>query len=100
MSSALSLFSPSPLPAPRADGGSLATRLASKHSALVTGHFVLPGREGRYADLPAELPERLAAALRARGVSQLYAHQREAWDAVQGGGHVVIATPTASGKSL
>ena len=46
------------------------------------------------------MPEKLAAALRARGVSQLYAHQREAWDAVQRGGHVVIATPTASGKSL
>jgi DEAD/DEAH box helicase domain-containing protein len=100
MSSALSLFAPPPLPAPKADGGALATRLAGKHSGLVTGHFIQPGRDGRYAELPTELPERLAAALRARGVSQLYAHQREAWDAVQRGGHVVVATPTASGKSL
>ncbi|QSX78076.1 DEAD/DEAH box helicase [Agrilutibacter solisilvae] len=100
MSSALSLFAPPPLPAPKADGGALATRLAGKHAGLVTGHFVLPGREGVYADLPADLPEALAAALRARGVGRLYAHQAQAWDAVQRGGHVVIATPTASGKSL
>lgn len=39
-------------------------------------------------------------ALHSRGVEQLYAHQAEAWDAVQRGGHVVLATPTASGKSL
>lgn len=100
MSSALSLFSPPPLPAPKADGGALATRLSGKYLDRVTGHFVLPGREGVFAELPAELPEKLASALRARGVSQLYAHQREAWDAVQRGGHVVVATPTASGKSL
>ena len=98
--SALSLFAPPSVPAPKADGGGLATRLSGKYLDRVTGHFVVPGREGSYAALPAELPERLTAALRDRGVSQLYAHQREAWDAVQGGGHVVVATPTASGKSL
>src|SRR5690606_16411595 len=59
-----------------------------------------PGREGRYAPLPEDLPERLAAALRARGVEQLYAHQAQAWEAVNAGGHAVLATPTASGKSL
>jgi len=98
--SALSLFTPPSLPAPKADGGALATRLAGKHTSLVTGHFVLPGREGRYAELPHELPEKLITALRMRGVSKLYAHQRHAWDEVQRGGHVVVATPTASGKSL
>ncbi|HVQ32821.1 MAG TPA: DEAD/DEAH box helicase, partial [Lysobacter sp.] len=101
MSSALTLFEPPAPPAPRIlDGGLLATRLAGKHAALITGHLVLPGREGRYAELPADLPEKLAGALRARGVSQLYAHQREAWDAAQRGEHLVVATPTASGKSL
>jgi len=98
--SALSLFAPPPLPTPAVDGGLLANRLVGKHTTLVTGHFVLPGSEGRYAELPDELPERLGSALRARGVSHLYAHQREAWDAVRRGGHVVVATPTASGKSL
>jgi DEAD/DEAH box helicase domain-containing protein len=98
--SALSVFAPPPLPLPSADGGYLATRLAWKHAALVTGQFVLPGREGRYAELPAELPNQLTTALRSRGVSELYAHQAEAWHAVLRGEHVVVATPTASGKSL
>lgn len=98
--SALSLFAPPSLPQPSVDGGYLATRLAGKHASLVTGHFLLPGREGRYAKLPTELPPKLVAALRARGMTQLYAHQAEAWSAVQDGKHVVVATPTASGKSL
>src|SRR5690606_41090425 len=63
------------LPVPAGDGASFAVRLAGKYQGRVTGHFVQPGREGRYAPLPEGLPERLAAALRARGVEQLYAHQ-------------------------
>jgi DEAD/DEAH box helicase domain-containing protein len=97
---ALSLFAPPALPQPPVDGGYLASRLAGKHPTLITGHFVLPGRDGRYAELPAALPEKLAAALRSRGAAQLYAHQAEAWQAVQDGKQVVVATPTASGKSL
>ena len=84
--SALTAFDRPALPAPPADGASFALRLAGKYEGRVTGHFVQPGREGRYAPLPAGLPERLAAALRSRGVEQLYAHQAEAWDAVQRGG--------------
>src|SRR5688500_14137017 len=99
--SALTLFSHPAPRAPRlADGGALATRLVGKHAPLITGHFVVPGREGRFADLPADLPQSLTAALQARGVTQLYAHQAEAWHAVRGGKHMVVATPTASGKSL
>ena len=100
-SSAMTLFETPAPPAPRiGDGGLLATRLAGKHAALITGHFVLPGREGRYAPLPEALPDKLAAALRSRGMTQLYAHQRDAWEAAQRGEHLVVATPTASGKSL
>jgi DEAD/DEAH box helicase domain-containing protein len=98
--SALTAFDRPALPAAPADGASFALRLAGKYEGRVTGHFVQPGREGRYAPLPEGLSERLARALRSRGVEQLYAHQAEAWDAVQRGGHVVLATPTASGKSL
>ena len=66
--SALTLFEHPAPPAPRIrDGGVLATRLAGKHGALITGHFVLPGREGRFAELPDDLPPALAAALRSRG---------------------------------
>ena len=61
---------------------------------------MLPGREGRFAPLPGDMPAALADALRSRGIHQLYAHQAQAWNATAAGQHVVIATPTASGKSL
>jgi DEAD/DEAH box helicase domain-containing protein len=35
-----------------------------------------------------------------RGIDELYAHQADAIDAVRDGQNVVLATPTASGKSL
>jgi DEAD/DEAH box helicase domain-containing protein len=44
--------------------------------------------------------DRLRIGLAARGITRLYSHQREAWDAVQRGKHIVVVTPTASGKSL
>ncbi len=60
----------------------------------------IPPRPGRYAPLPDALDPRLAAALRARGIEQLYSHQAAAIDAVGRGENVVVATTTASGKSL
>ena len=88
------------LPAEPGDGNALAERLAGKYRDRVTGRFVIPGREGRYEELPADLPPALAAALRARGIGRLYSHQAEAWTATQAGKHLAIVTPTASGKSL
>jgi DEAD/DEAH box helicase domain-containing protein len=82
------------------DSRQLASRLRAKYGDRITGHVVLPAREGRYAPLPDDLPPALAAALRARGVQQLYSHQAEAWDAARAGEHLVVVTPTASGKSL
>ncbi|MCP1372874.1 DEAD/DEAH box helicase [Dyella lutea] len=83
-----------------ADGGALAARLAKRYAGRVTGSFVVPGREGAYEPLPEDLPPALAEALRARGITQLYKHQGEAWAAAQAGAHVAVVTPTASGKSL
>ena len=42
----------------------------------------------------------MRAALEARGVTELYEHQRAAWDAAARGEHVAVVTGTASGKSL
>jgi DEAD/DEAH box helicase domain-containing protein len=55
---------------------------------------------GAFAPLPSTLPAPLAAALRARGIERLYAHQARAYEAARSKRHVVVATPTASGKSL
>jgi DEAD/DEAH box helicase domain-containing protein len=60
----------------------------------------LAPEEPRFAPMPASVPEAIQAALRERGVTELYSHQREAIDAANAGSHVVVATPTASGKSL
>jgi DEAD/DEAH box helicase domain-containing protein len=51
--------------------------------------------------LPASIPPNLAAALRGRGIHALYKHQARAIEALSGGARaLVVATPTASGKSL
>lgn len=55
---------------------------------------------GESAPIPQDLPPGLRHALSARGIRELYSHQAEAIAAARGGRHVVVATPTASGKSL
>lgn len=87
-------------PMPRHDGRQLGQRLQAKYAERITGSIRLPGRAGQYAPLPRDLPPGLAAALKSRGVEQLYSHQAEAWHAVREGKDVVVVTPTASGKSL
>jgi DEAD/DEAH box helicase domain-containing protein len=57
-----------------------------------------PGREAVHADVDVE--PRLASALADRGVERPYRHQARAIEAVRAGDDVVLATPTASGKSL
>ncbi|XWO47212.1 DEAD/DEAH box helicase [[Pseudomonas] boreopolis] len=85
---------------PSRDGGLLSRRLERRYRDRITGSFTIPGREGRYAPIPDDVPAALKAALRARGIERLYSHQAEAWAATQRGEHVAIVTPTASGKSL
>ena len=59
---------------------------------------LVPGRDPTYADC--DLESRLANALEDRGIDRLYRHQVDAIEAVRDGDDVVLATPTASGKSL
>src|SRR5438552_18397229 len=54
----------------------------------------------QYAPFPEAIDPRLRAALESRGLSQLYTHQAEAIDHALSGRHVVVVTPTASGKTL
>jgi DEAD/DEAH box helicase domain-containing protein len=51
-------------------------------------------------ELPNALAEPVRAALRTRGIDRLYCHQQEAFALALAGADTVIATPTASGKSL
>jgi DEAD/DEAH box helicase domain-containing protein len=57
----------------------------------------IPAAEARVAPLPDDLDPRLRAVLPFDG---LYEHQRDAWDAAARGEHLILATGTASGKSL
>jgi DEAD/DEAH box helicase domain-containing protein len=59
----------------------------------------LPPREATLVKLPDLRPE-LSEALRKMGASRLYSHQLEAYERVLAGENVVVATATASGKSL
>ncbi len=59
----------------------------------------LPPREATLVKLPDLEPE-LSEALRKMGASRLYSHQLEAYERVRAGENVVVATATASGKSL
>ena len=63
-----------------------------------TRHF--PARAAVLAPFPEALDPRIGEALRARGITELYSHQARAWELVEKGHHVVVVTPTASGKTL
>ena len=47
-----------------------------------------------------DLDPGLSGALNAMGIERLYSHQSEALDLIRRGENVIIATPTASGKSM
>jgi DEAD/DEAH box helicase domain-containing protein len=66
----------------------------------VTLDHVVPATEARFVPLPADLRPELARALAARGVERLYSHQADSYHAVRSGRHLVVVTPTASGKTL
>ena len=67
----------------------------------LTADETVPGRDATTAPLPPGLPTQLAFALRGRGVTELYSHQARAFTAARDPKTraVVVATPTASGKS-
>jgi DEAD/DEAH box helicase domain-containing protein len=68
------------------------------YDGQIAADRILPGQSAEYADV--ELEARLGDALAERGVECLYRHQADAIEAIRGGENVVLATPTASGKSL
>jgi DEAD/DEAH box helicase domain-containing protein len=56
--------------------------------------------DARYAPFGDQLDARLCDVLRQRGLDQLYTHQAVTIDHALAGRHVVVTTPTASGKTL
>ncbi|MEM7203982.1 MAG: DEAD/DEAH box helicase [Planctomycetota bacterium] len=76
--------------------------LEARHEvpAELAAHHVQPPRVAEHGDYPDWVHPDLRAALEARGILEPYAHQVAAAQALHDGRHVVIATGTASGKSL
>ncbi|MGA7733173.1 MAG: DEAD/DEAH box helicase, partial [Chloroflexia bacterium] len=66
----------------------------------VTCWYDTPPRPARTAPFPGWVHADLVRVLQQRGVHELYTHQRDAVEAVHRGEHVVVVTPTASGKTL
>jgi DEAD/DEAH box helicase domain-containing protein len=61
---------------------------------------VIPEAIPNFSPLPTELRPELVTALAGRGIQRLYSHQADAYRAVRQGRHLVVVTPTASGKTL
>src|SRR5881397_918332 len=82
-------------------GGMLDDLLTSPSTGpciTATRHF--PARPPVLVPFPSSLDPRIGDALRARGIGELYSHQARAWELIEKGHHVVVVTPTASGKTL
>jgi DEAD/DEAH box helicase domain-containing protein len=60
----------------------------------------IPARDATTAAIPERLHPQVRAALLERGLDRLYTHQASAFAAAGRGEHLVVATGTASGKTL
>jgi DEAD/DEAH box helicase domain-containing protein len=90
-----------PWAAPRGLGSVLGSwRGDASFARNVRLDHVVPAREARYSPIPSSLAAPVAKALAQRGIERLYDHQARALELAKQGKHVVVATPTASGKSL
>jgi DEAD/DEAH box helicase domain-containing protein len=75
-------------------------RLATDPQRRIAAWKEIPPQPARFAPFPPDLDPALAAALRRRGITQLYTHQAEAFTSAARGEHLTVVTPTASGKTL
>ncbi|MFF3896972.1 DEAD/DEAH box helicase [Streptomyces sp. NPDC001812] len=82
--------------------GALLSRLAAgpSRASRITHTEHLPPRAGRHALWPDRIRPEVLAAVRAAGIDRPWAHQARAAEHALDGESVVVATGTASGKSL
>ena len=59
-----------------------------------------PARAARTEPLPPDLHPKVREALERQGITELYVHQAEAWEAARRGENLIVTTGTASGKTL
>ncbi len=66
----------------------------------ITAWQEIPEQAAVFGEFPTHLKSILVESLQQRGIKKLYSHQSEAFQAIEEGKHVVLVTPTASGKTL
>lgn len=67
---------------------------------MLTAWQVFPARPARHAEWPEAVHPRLREGFQAHGIQRPFTHQAQAFEAVSGGDHICVVTPTASGKTL
>ena len=60
----------------------------------------LPAVQAKWADTRKPWPDSIRSVLESAGITKLYRHQATAIDLIRDRRHVIVATPTASGKTL
>ena len=77
-----------------------ASYLEQTFAKEIKAHRIMEPSKGQTVPFPNDLDPKLAKALRSLGYSQLYSHQREAFESIQEGKDTVLVSQTASGKTL
>src|SRR5919108_510326 len=75
-------------------------RGAAELRGSFTAWHEIPARPARAAGFPEGLADELVALFRRRGWTELYEHQARAIELALSGHDVLVATPTASGKTM
>lgn len=73
---------------------------SSRFGPQVVHHEELPETPAVFSELARPLPAALAEAFGQAGYRSIFSHQQQAIDLIRDGRDVIVATPTASGKSL
>jgi DEAD/DEAH box helicase domain-containing protein len=68
--------------------------------SLVVHHAILPAHPPYFKQPETPWPKEIRHIMKSVGVRDLYSHQIDAVDLIRSGRHLVVATPTASGKTL
>ncbi len=77
-----------------------ALRSAPEYQDIIRHYQYVEPRPVEFYDGDPKLPGPVLVALQRLGIPRLYRHQGEALAAIREGRHILVATPTASGKTL
>ncbi|MBT8340086.1 MAG: DEAD/DEAH box helicase, partial [Desulfatitalea sp.] len=77
-----------------------AMRHAARLAGQVAAHHSVPAHPAQWCPMSEAITLPTRTRLAQLGIQQLYSHQNQAVEAICQGRHTVVATPTASGKSM